>query len=46
MNLVEYFAKNYMYILEKTGEHIYLAGVAVLLACAFGIPVRLSITNN
>jgi len=46
MNLVEYFAENYMYILEKTGEHIYLAGVAVLLACAFGIPVGFSITNN
>jgi len=46
MKFLEYVTQNYMYILEKTGEHIYLAGIAVLLACAVGIPVGFMITNN
>ncbi len=46
MELFKYIAENYTYILEKTGEHIYLAGIAVLLACAIGIPIGFLITNN
>ena len=32
--------------MEKTAEHLYLAGVAVILACIVGIPVGFSISNN
>ena len=46
MDLINYVSENYMLILEKAGEHIYLAGIAVLLACAVGIPVGFMITNN
>ncbi len=46
MKLIQFFAQNSSYILEKVGEHLYLAGVAVLLACAVGIPVGFLITNN
>jgi len=46
MKLLQFFADNGSYILDKVGEHLYLAGVAVLLACAVGIPVGFLITNN
>lgn len=46
MKLLQFFAENGSYILEKVGEHLYLAGIAVLLACAVGIPVGFLITNN
>jgi osmoprotectant transport system permease protein len=46
MKLIQFFLDNSAYILEKVGEHLYLAGVAVLLACAVGIPVGFLITNN
>lgn len=46
MSLIEYIIRNYSYILEKAGEHVYLAGIAVMLACAVGIPVGILITNN
>jgi len=46
MKLLQFFAANGNYILEKVGEHLYLAGIAVLLACAVGIPVGFLITNN
>lgn len=46
MKLLQFFADNGSYILEKVGEHLYLAGIAVLLACAVGIPVGFLITNN
>lgn len=46
MKLYEYILANYQLILEKAGEHVYLAGIAVLLACAVGIPVGFLITNN
>jgi len=46
MKLYEYIIQNYSLILEKAGEHVYLAGIAVLLACAVGIPVGFLITNN
>ena len=46
MKLLQFFADNGSYILDKVGEHLYLAGFAVLLACAVGIPVGFLITNN
>lgn len=46
MKLIQFFLNNSSYILEKVGEHLYLAGIAVLLACAVGIPVGFLITNN
>ncbi|HWQ99013.1 MAG TPA: ABC transporter permease [Clostridia bacterium] len=46
MKLIQFFLDNSSYILEKVGEHLYLAGFAVLLACAVGIPVGFLITNN
>lgn len=46
MKLINYILENYLYILEKGAEHVYLAGFAVLLACAIGIPVGFIITNN
>lgn len=46
MKLIQFFAQNSSYIMEKVGEHLYLAGVAVLIACAVGIPVGFLITNN
>ena len=33
MNFVEYIIENYELILEKTMEHISLAGISVLIAC-------------
>ena len=46
MKLIQFFAENSSYILDKVGEHLYLAGIAVLIACAVGIPVGFLITNN
>jgi osmoprotectant transport system permease protein len=46
MKLLQFIAANSAYILDKVGEHLYLAGAAVLLACAVGIPVGFLITNN
>ncbi len=46
MKLIQFFADNGSYILQKVGEHLFLAGAAVLLACLVGIPVGFLITNN
>lgn len=46
MDLILYVQENYNLILEKAGEHLFMAGIAVLLACAIGIPVGFLITNN
>ncbi len=46
MKLIQFVIDNSDFILEKTGEHLFLAGIAVLLACAVGIPVGFLITNN
>jgi osmoprotectant transport system permease protein len=46
MNLIGYVQENYQLIFAKLVQHISLAGTAVLLACAVGIPVGFLITNN
>ncbi len=46
MELINYFAQNYQLVMEKTLEHVFIAGVSVLIACFIGIPVGFMITNN
>jgi len=46
MNIINYIIENYALILERTGEHITLAGIAVLLAVSIGVPVGFGIANN
>lgn len=46
MNIINYIIENYVLILERTGEHITLAGIAVLLAVSIGVPVGFGIANN
>ena len=46
MDLVNYFVENYQLIMGKTLEHVFIAGVSVLIACLIGIPVGFMITNN
>lgn len=46
MNIIEFITTNWEGILEKTGEHLSLSGIAVLLACAIGIPVGFLIVNH
>ena len=46
MDLINYFVDNSHLIFEKTIEHIFLAGISVLIACLIGIPVGFTITNN
>ena len=46
MDLFNYIIDNYALILDKTAEHITLAGIAVLLAISIGVPVGFGIANN
>ncbi len=46
MKIIEFFGNNSAFILEKTLEHLILAGIAVLFACLVGIPVGFLISNN
>ncbi len=46
MDLLNYIIDNAPYILEKTLQHISLAGIAVLLACSIGVPIGFMIANN
>lgn len=46
MSLLNYFSDNMSLILEKAGEHVMLAGIAALLACAVGIPIGFLIANR
>lgn len=46
MSVIEFITTNWEGILEKTGEHLSLSGIAVLLACAIGIPVGFLIVNH
>ena len=42
----DYIVNNFDFIMQKAGEHVYLAGLGVLFACIVGIPVGFLITNN
>ena len=46
MSLINYIINNADLILDKTIEHITLAGIAVALACAIGVPLGFAIANN
>jgi osmoprotectant transport system permease protein len=46
MNLINYFIENADLLVDKTFEHIFLAGIAVALACSLGVPVGFAISNN
>jgi osmoprotectant transport system permease protein len=46
MDLINYVKDNYDLILKLTGQHISLAGIGVLLACAVGIPIGFLIVNH
>lgn len=46
MKLYMYVLDNYELIFDKALEHVFLAGIAVLLACLVGIPIGFLITNN
>lgn len=46
MDIIEFILKNYMIIINKTLEHMSLAGMSVLLACVFGVPIGFSIVNH
>ncbi|MBI3405513.1 MAG: ABC transporter permease [Acidobacteria bacterium] len=45
MNVLEYFARNYREVLELTGEHLWLVGVAILLAAFVGVPLGVLLTR-
>lgn len=46
MNLINYIINNGDLILEKTLQHISLAGIAVLIACSIGVPIGFLIANH
>lgn len=46
MELLNYIGDNIDKILELVLQHVSLAGIGVLLACAVGIPVGFMIVNN
>ena len=46
MDILGYIADNYEFILSKTMEHFYLAGLAVLIACAIGVPTGFLIAKR
>lgn len=46
MNLLTYIMENTSLLLDRTLEHIFLAGIAVLLAVSIGVPIGFLIANN
>jgi osmoprotectant transport system permease protein len=46
MKLITFIIDNASLILDKTAQHITLAGIAVLLAVSIGVPIGFMIANN
>jgi osmoprotectant transport system permease protein len=46
MNLAEFLERNRVEILQATGEHIWLVGVAMLFAIAIGVPLGILVTRR
>lgn len=46
MDVIEFALSNMPQIIARTGEHIALVGVAVLVAILTGIPIGIAITQN
>lgn len=44
--MIEYMLRNWDQILSRSGEHVYLAFIAVALACLVGIPVGMLINRS
>ncbi len=46
MSVINYILEHYAEMLQRVMEHVFLAGVSVLIACVIGIPVGFMVTNN
>src|SRR5271156_6649213 len=46
MNLLEYFARHHREILQATLEHVWLVGIAMLLAVAVGVPLGVLVARR
>lgn len=46
MNLLEFFVDNRREVLLLTGQHLWMVGVSIGLACAVGIPAGIFITRR
>jgi osmoprotectant transport system permease protein len=46
MNLLEYFARHHREILQATLEHVWLVGIAMLLAVAVGVPLGVLVARQ
>src|SRR5271155_2295915 len=46
MNLLEYFARHDREILQATLEHVWLVGIAMLLAVAVGVPLGVLVARR
>ncbi len=46
MSLVAFFAQHRLEILQSTGEHVWLVGVAMLFSIAIGIPLGIVVTRR
>jgi len=46
MNLLEYFARHHGEILQATLEHVWLVGIAMLLAVAVGVPLGVLVARR
>lgn len=44
--MIEYMLRNWDQILSRSGEHVYLAFIAVAMACLVGIPVGMLINRS
>ena len=46
MDILQYIIANWQLIVARTGEHISIVGVAVLLAILTGVPIGIAISQN
>ena len=46
MSLIEFFARHHREIIQATFEHIWLVGMAMVLAIAIGIPLGILVTRQ
>lgn len=46
MSLAEFFAQHHVEILQATGEHMWLVGIAMLFAIAIGMPLGIVVTRR
>jgi osmoprotectant transport system permease protein len=46
MSLIEFFARHHREIIQATFEHVWLVGMAMLLAIAIGVPLGILVTRQ